>query len=140
MFAWRGGQVRPRSDTHQASPLWQEEHVSGRRRYRVDRDHPVIQALFEQGSETTRLARAAISLIERTVPIERIWLDVSEDVEVPSRGADGGAGLIEDLVTAVRSSRSDLPASEILDGLLRGMRIVDPALRKTVLAAMGGAE
>lgn len=140
VFAWRGGQVRPRSDTRQASPLWQEEHVSGRRRYRVDRDHPVIQALFEQGSETTRLARAAISLIERTVPIERIWLDVSEDVEVPSGGADGGAGLIEDLVTAVRSSRSDLPASEILDGLLRGMRIVDPALRKTVLAAMGGAE
>lgn len=140
VFAWRGGQVRASSQTRQASPLWQEEHVSGRRRYRVDRDHPIIQALFEQGAEAARLARAAISLIERTVPVERIWLDVSEDVEMPSGSADLGAGLIEDLVTAVRGSRSDLPAAEVLDGLLRSMRIVDPALRDTVLAAVGSAE
>ncbi len=140
VFAWRGGQVRQKSETKQASPLWQEEHVSGRRRYRVDRDHPIVQALFEQGSETARLARAAISLIERTVPVERIWLDVSEDVEMPSGSADRGAGLIEDLVTAVRSSSSDLPVADVLDGLLRGMRIVDPALRDTILAAVGGGE
>ena len=140
VFAWRGGQVRSKSETRQATPLWQEEHVSGRRRYRVDRDHAVIQSLFEQGSETGRLARAAISLIERTVPVERIWLDVSDDVEMPSGAADRGAGLIEDLVTAVRSARLDLPAAEVLDGLLRGMRIVDPALRETVLAAVGSVE
>lgn len=74
------------------------------------------------------------------MPVERIWLDVSEDVEMPSGSADLGAGLIEDLVIAVRGSRSDLPAAEVLDGLLRSMRIVDPALRDTVLAAVGSAE
>ena len=138
VFAWRGGQVRTRTEDRQVSPLWHEEHVSGRRRYRVNRDHPVVQALFDQGSETARLARSAISLIERTVPVERIWLDVSEDVELPSGSADNGAGLIEDLVTAVRQSRSDLATEEVVDGLLRSMRIVDPAVRATVIAAIEG--
>lgn len=140
VFAWRGGQVRTRSEDRQISPLWHEEHVSGRRRYRVNRDHPLIQALFDQSSETARLTRSAISMIERTVPVERIWLDVSEDVELPGASADHGAGLIEDLVTAVRQSRSDRPAEDVLDGLMRSMRIIDPGLRDTVLAAVGGTE
>ncbi len=140
VFAWRGGQVRTPTEVRQTSPLWQQEHVSGRRRYRVNREHPIILALLEQGSETARLARSAISLIERTVPVERIWLDVSEDVEMPSSGVDKGAELVEDLVTAIRKSSSDLPPEEILDLLLRSMRIADPVLRDTILAALGGDE
>ncbi len=140
VFAWRGGQVRTREQSRQVSPVWNEEHVSGRRRYRVNRDHPVIQGLLGLGGENARLARSAISLIERSVPVERIWLDLSEDVEQLQAGGEPTATLVEDLVLAVRRSQASEPADQVLDGLLRAMRIADPGVRTAILAALGTPE
>jgi hypothetical protein len=140
VFAWRGGQVRDPRQTRQASPMWQEEHVSGRRRYRVNRDHPLIQRLLDEGGETARLVRSTLSLIERSVPVERIWLDVSEDIEQNPESAESSASLISDIVTATRASRSAEPIEHIVDGLMRTMRVQGTELRSAILAAVGDDE
>ena len=138
VFAWRGGQVRVPLGKTPSSPVWNEEHRSGKRRYRVNRDHPVIAELLEASPQTKKLARAAISLIERSVPVERIWLDISENVEAAEGPENVDGQLVEDLVTAVRSSRSGGNEKDVLDALLRSMRLDSPVLRKAVAEKLGG--
>lgn len=114
-----------------------EEYLSGKRRYRINRDHPVIASLLQGGTGAARLARAAFCIIERSVPVERIWLDVSESAEAPATAADVDAALVDDLVTALRASASDRKPDEVLDSLLRTLRLDAPALRATVLSKFG---
>jgi len=138
VFAWRGGQVRattPGKDP--PSPVWNEEHRSGKRRYRINRDHPVIAELLDSDAATQRLARSAISLIERSVPVERIWLDISENVEAESSPEAVDSLLVDDLVTAVSAAGAGRKPEDVLDGLLRSMRIEAPAVRRAVLEKIG---
>jgi hypothetical protein len=138
VFAWRGGQVRTATPGKTPpAPVWNEEHRSGKRRYRINRDHPIISQLLNGDTATRRLARAAISLIERSVPVERIWLDVSENIEAASGPEAIDGYLVDDLVVAVRASKPGRGPEEILDGLLRSMRLEAPTLRKAVLDKLG---
>lgn len=137
VFAWRGGQVRTGKTATAVSPVWMEEYLSGKRRYRINRDNPVIASLLQGDTGAARLARSAFSLIERSVPVERIWLDVSESAETPATAADVDAALVDDLVTALRASSSDREPEEVLDSLLRTLRLDAPALRATVLSRFG---
>ena len=141
VFAWRGGQVRSTKPGQEAQvSVWNEEHRSGKRRYRINRDHPVIAALLGGDASSRRLARAAISLIERSVPVERIWLDISENVEAASDREALDGFLIEDLVAAIGASKRGTKPEDALDGLLRSMRLDAPALRKAVLDKLGGRD
>ena len=138
-FAWRGGQVRNPRGTVPASPIWNEEHRSGKRRYRINREHPLIAGLLNGDAETRKLARSAISLIERSVPVERIWLDISENVEAAPGSEAADAILVDDLVTAVISSSNPGSEADVLDALLRSMRLDAPPLRKAVMDKLGKA-
>jgi len=140
VFAWRGGQVRTPPGKTPASPIWNEEHRSGKRRYRINREHPVIAELLEGTQQTRKLMRAAISLIERSVPVERIWLDVSENVEAAEGPEAVDGQLIEDLVTAVTSSRPGGSTEDVLDALLRSMRLDSPVLRNAVIDRLDTAK
>ncbi|PWB79319.1 MAG: ATP-binding protein [Methylocystaceae bacterium] len=137
VFAWRGSPVRTGRTSRDVSPVWSEEHVSGKRRYRINREHPVIQALLDGDGDTARLARAAFSLVERSVPIERIWLDVSENTEAlpPTEPLDPAT--VEDLATALRALGAGTGIEDTLDGLLRGMRLTAPEMRAAVLRRLG---
>lgn len=137
VFAWRGGQIRAAGHRNEVSPIWDEEHVSGRRRYRVNRHHPLLAALFEKGGDVARMTAAAVALIERSVPVERIWLDVSEDVEHVAPDAEANAMLIENLITAVQHAGPVTAPEDMVDNLMRAMRIVDPVLRTAVIDGLG---
>jgi hypothetical protein len=60
------------------SRIWQVNPEGAVRRYTVRRDHELIQLLAEQLGKNSGLLYAALDLLERTVPIERVWLDVTE--------------------------------------------------------------
>ncbi|ACM36977.1 MULTISPECIES: ATP-binding protein [Rhizobium/Agrobacterium group] len=137
VFAWRGGQVwAPAQRKDAETAIWNEEHRSGKRRYRINREHPVIAQLLSSDAATKRLMRTAITLIERSVPVERIWLDISENVEAASSPEAIDALLIDDLVTAIRNTRGSRSTEEVLDTLLRSLRLDGPDLRKAILARL----
>lgn len=137
VFAWRGGQIRSTGQKKDAeAAIWNEEHLSGKRRYRINREHPVIAQLLAGDAATKRLARTAITLIERSVPVERIWLDISENVEAASSPEAVDGLLVDDLVTAIHNTRGSRSPGEVLEGLLRTLRLDGPELKKAVLAKL----
>jgi len=133
VFAWRGGNVRGPSRPADVAGLWVEEHLSGKRRYRIARDHPVIAELSDPKTFDPKLFSAALTLIERSVPIERIWLDVSEGADDVTTQEPVNAALVEELVLVLRSSRNGSP-EDLLDALLKTLRVDTPAIRARVLA------
>jgi hypothetical protein len=52
-------------------------------RYRIDQDHPAIKAVLEGAGDLLPDIQTMLSIIEETVPVQRIWLDTAEAKEVP---------------------------------------------------------
>jgi Histidine kinase-, DNA gyrase B-, and HSP90-like ATPase len=68
-----------RAKDAEISRIWQVNSEGTGRRYAVKRDHDLIRLLRERlGKDGGGLLEAALDLIERTVPVERVWLDVTE--------------------------------------------------------------
>lgn len=60
-----------------------------RRRYAIQRDHELLTLLNEQLKSSGReVLKSLLDLIERTVPVDRVWLDVSEQGVPPSADND----------------------------------------------------
>ena len=72
------------------------------------------------------------------MPVERIWLDVSEAEGAGSAtlGAAETAKLAEQIAALVAAMPDDEPASERLERLLRHLPEASPALRRSVLQLM----
>lgn len=77
VFAFRGQGPRVRGEPREALAVWLATEGPNGTLYRINRDHPVIAAYREQ-ARGLRALNAVLSIIERSVPVERIWLDVSE--------------------------------------------------------------
>ena len=62
----------------------------GHIRYRVNRDHPVIRHVLESGGDLSESIEGMLRIIEATVPVQRIWLDVVDrgDVDVQGTGSE----------------------------------------------------
>ena len=65
---------------------WRTEHSNSGIRYRIDGEHPAVQAVLEGAGTLRPLVDAMIRVIEETVPVQRIWLDTTEGQEVPRIG------------------------------------------------------
>nr|WP_308385027.1 ATP-binding protein [Agrobacterium tumefaciens] len=77
VFAFRGMGARVRGSEGEANLVWLASASRNGIQYRINRDHPIVVAC-RMASENPRSLDAALSIIERTVPVERIWLNVSE--------------------------------------------------------------
>jgi hypothetical protein len=73
--------------------VWKRQESRGAVRYRIDRTHPVVQALLHGGCEHARLLGETLELIERTVPITTMLQD-------PVKSVEGAALEIDDNVAA----------------------------------------
>ncbi len=62
----------------EVSRIWQVNSDTSGRRYTINRDHELIQLLRARLGTNADLLDSVIDLIERTVPVERVWLDVTE--------------------------------------------------------------
>jgi hypothetical protein len=62
----------------EVSRIWHVNDHRAARRYTIRRDHELIQFLKERLGQSSGLLDAVLDLIERTVPVERVWLDVTE--------------------------------------------------------------
>jgi hypothetical protein len=73
------GQYAPRAADGPVSRVWQVNPTGSKRRYVIRPDHELIGLLKSRLSgENYRLLESLLDLIERTVPVDRVWLDVTE--------------------------------------------------------------
>lgn len=61
--------------------VWKRQESKGAVRYRIDRTHPVVQALLHGGCEHEKLLSEILELIERTVPVATMLQDPVKSVE-----------------------------------------------------------
>lgn len=61
--------------------VWKRQESKGAVRYRIDRTHPVVQALLHGGCEHEKLLGEILDLIERTVPVATMLQDPVKSVE-----------------------------------------------------------
>jgi hypothetical protein len=123
VFAHRG-RHRDRAERREYERPWRVVRNAGIVGYRIDRNHPVVAALLSGVSkERASELEAALRIIEETVPVEQIWLDVAEQPDAPARPFHGTTSLqVRSLIgiayDAIRRNRgaSHAGAIEILLG------------------------
>lgn len=100
---------------------WRAENLKDGVRYRIDQDHPAIVGVLDRAGELLPAIKAMLSVIEATVPVQRIWLDTAEHKEPPRNRYEGApsaevqevaATLFEDMVT--RRGMSEEAAKRML--------------------------
>jgi hypothetical protein len=78
VFVHRGHYGR-RSSAAEVSRIWEVKAKGARRPYTIRRDHELIAIVRSKlGEDNSSLLDAIFDLIERTVPVDRVWLDVTE--------------------------------------------------------------
>lgn len=87
VFAWRGGRST-RRPVPAVMRAWNP--VEGLRgiSYRVDRAHPAVQRVLDSSGPNRRLVEEMLTVLEATLPVQRIWLDVAEKGDLPRTAAD----------------------------------------------------
>jgi hypothetical protein len=139
VFVWRGLGSRSRQQGT-SDPLWIASSGPKGTSYRINRDHPALAAFAAGLIDRKKEFSAILALIEQTVPVERIWLDVSES-EGASRSLDDDQieQLTNSLVELARILPASLPPSERVDLLLRNLPQPPEKLRKNLLEILGAA-
>ena len=111
------GQYGARARTDGVSRIWLVNPSAERHRYTVRRDHELVALIREQLDATGRdLLDALFDLIERTVPVDRVWLDVTEH-GVPSCDTDADELMRTALSMAMLMERAGIPYNEAIEKL-----------------------
>jgi hypothetical protein len=141
VFAWRGLGPRAQGRAADTTPVWLAEAGAGGTRYRINRQHPAVEAALERSKPHQKLLNALFSIIEQSVPVQRIWLDVSESEGAPPPVLDAGELdlLSKQLADLARMLPDDMPLMERVDMLLRHIPGQQTELRRHVLAMLEAA-
>jgi len=88
VFAHRGKIVR----VGNGSPItqaWRAEHSMKGMRYKIDLNHPAIAIVLADAGGLADEIRAMLRIIEETIPVQKIWLDSTEQHETPRTNFTG---------------------------------------------------
>ncbi|WP_050384041.1 ATP-binding protein [Bradyrhizobium pachyrhizi] len=107
------GQYGSRQKATGVSRIWQVNPGGSKRRYTVRRDHELVQMIKERIDKPGYdLLEGLLDLIERTVPVDRVWLDVTERGGVPDGEVDSSELISTALSMAKMMERAGLSQSE----------------------------
>jgi hypothetical protein len=87
VFAHRG-RIAAGNPTEPLRRVWVDTGVEGKKlAYRIDRTNPLVRHVFTQasGKAHEKSIEAMLRLLEATVPIQKIWLDVAEKPDTHAR-------------------------------------------------------
>lgn len=140
VFAFRGRGQRIRG-APTAPAVWLAKRGAKGVHYSINRDHPLIVACRRTVGGTDPLD-ALLSIIERSVPVERIWLDVSEadGTEAPMLNADEITLLTDQLAELGRSLPSGMTLTQRVDTLLLNLPGDLTRLRAELVRRLGGTD
>ena len=88
VFAHRGKAIHL-NDKKPVTEVWRTEHFPGGMRYRIDLEHPAVKAVLDDAGALTSQIKTMFRIIEETIPVQRIWLDTTEEKETPRTGFAG---------------------------------------------------
>ena len=121
VFAYRGS-PGPGPGGTPVEQAWRAEHSRSGMRYRIDGRHPSVAAVLDAAGPLLPLVKAMLSVVEETVPVQRIWLDTAENRETPRTGFSGTPP--EQIISVLRTLFDDMV----------GRRAMSPAAAKRMLA------
>ncbi len=92
VYRFRGERHAP-ADAPPHRFVWKRHETKGAIRYRIDRTHPVVQALLHGGCDHARLLNEVLELAERTVPVATMLQDPVKAIdgsvdELDTKGAE----------------------------------------------------
>ena len=119
VFVYRGQRTRSKSTRPDDELVWIPAASGVKTAYRLNRAHPAIASASKQGD--SQLVLAMLALIERTVPVRQIWLDVgdAEGAAEPPMNPEEMAVMAEQIVVIIKSMSTDIPVAEQVDRLVR---------------------
>jgi len=85
VFAHRG-HVKHAGQGPAPAQAWVVQQTPTGTRYRIDRKHPAVRTVLEDGGRGDAELEAMLRMIEETVPLQRVWLDTAEGRDVPRAG------------------------------------------------------
>jgi hypothetical protein len=139
---WRGQRVRGPSARARPrdQPVWVSSPAGLKTEYRLNREHPAVKAALGQRPASSEVIAGLLSLIERTVPIERIWLDVSEaeGVSAPDLNPKEMTLLAEQLASIARSMSPEMSVAERVNQMVRHLPGDTNRLQLAVLTLLEG--
>jgi histidine kinase/DNA gyrase B/HSP90-like ATPase len=140
VFAFRGKRTGG-GEAPTTAPVWLAARGANGSQYRINRDHPIIVA-GRRAANGPDAFDAVLSVIERTVPVERIWLDVSEaeGAELPSLNAEEVTKLTAHLVELAALLPADLSLAQRVDVLLLNLPGDMSKLRTALMRKLGGTD
>lgn len=89
VFAHRG-RYGKRAKKDELQRPWKAGKRGGHVIYRIDREHPLVQAVLAEAEKRRPALEIMLRIIEETVPVQQIWLDAAEspeDTAAPFHGA-----------------------------------------------------
>ena len=82
--------------------VWQARHSPQGTSYRISRNHDLVASILKRAGPMKPDIISLLRLIEETVPVQRIWLDTTEDKEIPRTGfMDASENEIRDTLTSI---------------------------------------
>jgi hypothetical protein len=88
VFAYRGAPMPTQRNTP-IEQAWRVDRVRDGIRYRIESKHPAVAAVLESAGDLSPLIKAMLTVIEESVPVQRIWLDTAENKDTPKTGFSG---------------------------------------------------
>jgi len=68
---------------------WETVTRDGHTAYRINRQHPAVKSVFEHLGESSPELDSLLRVLEETVPVQQIWLDMAEQTRDPAPPFDG---------------------------------------------------
>lgn len=82
VFAYRSGAVKTVKSSSETQLIWNVKNNQDGVKYQINRSHPIISDILKGNPELSKALMSLITLIEVTVPVQRIWLEVAEGHQV----------------------------------------------------------
>lgn len=142
VFAFRGKRSQRTGNAVTTAPIWIAKHSDTGTTYRINRQHPLMVAYLAKSEGAHLLLHAVFSLIERTVPVERIWLDVSESESTPPQKLEKEeeALLIDQLAMLADTLSNALTVAERIDAVVSNLPGDVKSLEKALLKKLEGGK
>lgn len=138
VFAWRGRRASPDRADRPAEAVWLARHTDSGTTYSINRKHPAVAGLLTGPARQRRPLEGLLSIIERSVPVERIWLDVAQSEGAPRQASSDAEldRLAEQLVSLASFLPDNLSSAERADILVAGLPHDQPALRNRLISTL----